>query len=771
MSTAQMQDYNTFTDVTGTTVGLTSAWDMIGTENDDAGTNDYWDMDQEGTVNNAYPILSWQDGADDILFELPYSGGSGTSGDPYQIATTDDLIELSNTSADWDKHFIQTADIAFDATEINVDWNGDGSTGPAEGFSPIGNNTTNFTGSYDGQNHTIDNLFINRLFEAYIGLFGNTMNAIIRNLGVTNIDITGDYYTGALIGSSESGSVSNCYSTGSVSGDYDIGGLIGSAFGGSVSDSYSSCTVTGSNYYIGGLIGSNSNSIDNCYSTGDVEGSDNVGGLLGFNSGAVSQSYSTGSVSADYSWKVGGLIGINMMASIENCYSTSDVTTGLDISEQTVGAFIGSNGDGTEGAAGGDVSYCYATGDVVYDGGTNPTDKGFVGVSVATGDQTPVYTANFFDSEASNQSSDAVEAATAKTTTEMQTQSTYTNAGWDFIVETTNGTDDIWKSTITYPHFACFIPPTQACEVGCSDAGSGSLELSWTRGNGDGNAVFIAQASNGTASPVDNEEYTANTEFGSGEQIGASGWYCVYVGTGTSVTVTGLSSETAYRVHVCEYNLGSIYYNDETSTNNPQNYEEPVVVELSAFKAQISNATVTLTWSTEGETGTAGFHIYRSADRNGSYGRVNAALIAATGAATRGADYDYIDDEPLSGDAFYKLQSVDVDGSTQFSRAVSTALTGVEEQNMPERFALHQNYPNPFNPTTTLRYDLPQDAHVTCVVYNVQGQKLATLIDSHKPAGEHAYTWNAAERFSSGLYIIVMRAGEQVFRQKVSLVK
>ncbi|MDZ7723532.1 MAG: T9SS type A sorting domain-containing protein [candidate division KSB1 bacterium] len=114
---------------------------------------------------------------------------------------------------------------------------------------------------------------------------------------------------------------------------------------------------------------------------------------------------------------------------------------------------------------------------------------------------------------------------------------------------------------------------------------------------------------------------------------------------------------------------------------------------------------------------------------------------------------------------------IDLGVSTHFSNPVSTIPTGAEEETIPEKCALHENFPNPFNPTTTLRYDLPQDAHVTCVVYNVQGQKLATLIDSHKPAGEHAYTWNAAERFSSGLYIIVMRAGEHVFKQKVSLVK
>ena len=68
-----------------------------------------------------------------------------------------------------------------------------------------------------------------------------------------------------------------------------------------------------------------------------------------------------------------------------------------------------------------------------------------------------------------------------------ETLSTFTDAGWDFVDETTNGTDDIWKMTSTYPYFTQYIPFTQACKVGCSGAGSGSMELSWTRVNGDGN--------------------------------------------------------------------------------------------------------------------------------------------------------------------------------------------------------------------------------------------------------------------------------------------
>jgi hypothetical protein len=85
--------------------------------------------------------------------------------------------------------------------------------------------------------------------------------------------------------------------------------------------------------------------------------------------------------------------------------------------------------------------------------------------------------------------------------------------------------------------------------------------------------VFIKAASSGSASPVNGTTYNANTVYASGTQIGSTGWYCVYSGTGTSVTVTGLSTATTYRVMVCEFNgsSGGQMYNTNTATNNPNN--------------------------------------------------------------------------------------------------------------------------------------------------------------------------------------------------------
>ncbi|WP_421949125.1 GLUG motif-containing protein [Phaeodactylibacter xiamenensis] len=286
-TSAEMKDYTTFT---------TAGWDFVSETTN--GIANIWDADQFSTLNSGYPLLSWQDGTDDIL-SYTYSGGAGTQGDPYQIATAADLIALSGISGDWDKHFRQTANIDFGADETAVDWDNDGSPdgdSPA-GFSPIGNLATEFTGSYDGDGKTISNLFINRPQSFYLGLFGQVglSGEGISDLGLLNADITGFAFVGAIVGSiasSSTGSVSGCYSTGSVVGSNNqIGGLVGSvgnSLTSRIENCYSRCSVNGDTR-VGGLVGTmeavnTTTAISNCYSTGAVTGTGvDVGGLVGAN--------------------------------------------------------------------------------------------------------------------------------------------------------------------------------------------------------------------------------------------------------------------------------------------------------------------------------------------------------------------------------------------------------------------------------------------------------------------------------------------------------
>jgi len=183
-----------------------------------------------------------------------FANGSGTAADPYLVATAADLNGVRDYLS---AHFRQTADI---------DLSGYGNWVPIGTY--VSGQQAEFRGTYDGAGHTVDKLTIDRTGENYIGLFGFTNGATIKNLEVINASVSGtNNYVGGLVGYTYSSTITNCYSTGNVSGSNFVGGLVGYT--------YSSSTIT------------------NCYSTGSVSGTNNhVGGLVGVNaSSAVASSY------------------------------------------------------------------------------------------------------------------------------------------------------------------------------------------------------------------------------------------------------------------------------------------------------------------------------------------------------------------------------------------------------------------------------------------------------------------------------------------------
>ncbi|MEJ5265861.1 MAG: LamG-like jellyroll fold domain-containing protein [Bacteroidales bacterium] len=146
-------------------------------------------------------------------------------------------------------------------------------------------------------------------------------------------------------------------------------------------------------------------------------------------------------------------------------------------------------------------------------------------------------------------------------------------------------------------------PSTQASQVTFSAVNENSFQVSWTAGSGTNSIVFVKQTTTGSASPVDNTTYVANSIFGSGDQIGSSGWYCVYKGTGTSVTVTGLTVGQTYRVMVCSYNgiSGLEKYNTSSATNNPANqttdYQTPTTQASNISVSDITSNSYTISWT------------------------------------------------------------------------------------------------------------------------------------------------------------------------------
>ena len=280
-----------------------------------------------------------------------FAGGSGTVDAPYLIANGAQLKRFAaivngtdgmtqNTAANGKL----TADIVLNDISNWESWNE--STEGLNSWTPIGSITYRFSGTLDGDGHSVSGIYINSGTD-YQGLVGILdYGGTLQNLGVKASYIKGGYYVGGLCGSNEMGYVTNCYNTGSVEGNSSVGGVCGWNSSGTVTNCYNTGSVEGNNS-VGGLCGMNSGTVTNCYNTGNVTGTgDSVGGVCGYNYGdTVTNCYNTGNVTGNN--QVGGVCGWNDMGSITNCYNTGSVTGTGDY----VGGVCGNNW--------GNVTNCY----------------------------------------------------------------------------------------------------------------------------------------------------------------------------------------------------------------------------------------------------------------------------------------------------------------------------------------------------------------------------------------------------------------------------
>ena len=279
-----------------------------------------------------------------------YAGGSGTTEDPYQIASAQHLIALGAEPNDYAKHFVLISDIDLSGRPFNraVIAHTSNLADPSQSdFQSI-----SFSGSFDGGGHVIRHLTIDG--APYAGLFGQLDGgAIVANLRLEAVRIHGiGFFAGGLAARITEGVVLNCDVTGTVNGFQYVGGLIGDTAG-EVSRCSSFATVGGYRI-VGGLIGSNTGSVSDCNAIAKVTGTQNtIGGLTGINQGTVSWSHSAGPViGRDYT---GGLVGENGDASgIVGCYSLGDV-----VGDDSTGGLVGRNR--------GTISSSYSTGSVVGD--------------------------------------------------------------------------------------------------------------------------------------------------------------------------------------------------------------------------------------------------------------------------------------------------------------------------------------------------------------------------------------------------------------------
>jgi hypothetical protein len=180
-----------------------------------------------------------------------------------------------------------TTDLDFD---INQDGRMDSSDtywDSGKGWQPVGGYSFQFSTVFEGNGHTIRNLYINRTNTAswgyYAGLFGYTKYATLQNVVLTGplMSVAGNENVGGLVGLADSSQINNVMNTGPVQGNNNVGGLVGKADSGLISNAINTGAVQG-RYFVGGLVGYPiRGSINNAISTGYTLGGSNAGGLVG----------------------------------------------------------------------------------------------------------------------------------------------------------------------------------------------------------------------------------------------------------------------------------------------------------------------------------------------------------------------------------------------------------------------------------------------------------------------------------------------------------
>jgi hypothetical protein len=409
----------------------------------------------------------------------------------YEITNQDQLDDIRNRVG---HNYILLNDIELDDSKAGFE---DGN-----GWLPIGDfSTIKFTGVFNGGNHKITNLWINRPSNYDVGLFGYIEDSTIKNLGVETADskkVQGAEVVGIIVGSVGSSSViENSYAIGNVSGTNRVGGIAGRIrYGSAIINSYSDVNINaGSGHRLGGIVGEahDDSVIKSSYATVNIDGGNYLGGIVGefYNNSTIINSHTDGYINGTKGdiWggmgqDIGGIAGlVTSNSNILNSYSTANIDgvyevggiagelmNGIISNSYSTGNINGVCGTGGIAGMGGTISNSYAAGNINETGSSycgtggivgrtgdyavqnsvaiNPSVTGTGWVNRITGTSTVLN--NFALDTMTVTGTTAGSAGTSKTDAELKTQATYSDAingdglgglGWKF----GNDDDNPWK--------------------------------------------------------------------------------------------------------------------------------------------------------------------------------------------------------------------------------------------------------------------------------------------------------------------------------------
>lgn len=274
--------------------------------------------------------------------------GQGSKADPYQLTTEENLNHIRSHTSEAAFYVLKNdIKVTKDFATVVPAASSDDDNWSAGNFQPIGTMANPFKGNLDGGDYTISGIKITGISKAsgdnspanYAGMFGSlATNSSVTDLKIDKSDITGNLYTGGIVGYSE-GLVKNCQTLSGtvVTGNNNTGGLVG--YSKTPLDSLrNQGNVTGKSSNTGGIVGSivaPGVALKNCKNDGAVKGSERTGGVVGTftssptDSSSIEECYNNGTVTAGQ-YNAGGIAGVasgnNFTVTIKDCENTGNIS-------------------------------------------------------------------------------------------------------------------------------------------------------------------------------------------------------------------------------------------------------------------------------------------------------------------------------------------------------------------------------------------------------------------------------------------------------------
>ena len=234
--------------------------------------------------------------------------------------------------------------------------------------------------------------------------------------------------------------------------------------------------------------------------------------------------------------------------------------------------------------------------------------------------------------------------------------------------------------------------------------------------------------------------------------------FTIATATSVNISIRDATNDAAYFNNIANNPAG--FVTDWTVTNEDGG-DITLPVELSSFTAQFIGNSPILCWTTQSESGNAGWNVYRGDYRdafiNGDAIQINPELIEGAGTTSIPTNYTFEDQYDIiqGNEYWYILESVDYSGETHIHGSVSLIIPeeGTTPE-LPQQTVLIGNYPNPFNPNTIISFMVKENETAHLSIFNIKGQKVDNI---RFESGIYNYFWDASS-YASGIYLYKLKS-------------